>query len=158
MKMTVKTTGFADLERALTQIEKASTAKAVMRNALKKAAQPIADAAEALAPEDEGTLKASIAVGTKLSKRQKRLHRKMFKNDKAAVEMFVGAGPLSSAHNQEFGNDNNNAPQPFMRPAWDAEAMPTLDRLGKELWSGIERAAKNAARAKARAARNAAKG
>lgn len=152
MKMTVKTTGFKDLERALMQIEKASTAKGVMRRALKKAAQPIADKAEAMAPEDKGTLKASVAVGTKLSRRQKRLHRKMFKNDKATVEMFVGAGPLSSAHNQEFGNEHN-APQPFMRPAWDAEAQPTLDRLGKEMWSEIEKQAKRAAKKAAKAAK-----
>ena len=28
------------------------------------------------------------------------LHKKMFRDEKAAVEMFVGAGPLPQAHNQ----------------------------------------------------------
>ena len=145
MRLTVRTTGLRDIERAIGQIEKQSTQKAVMRRALKKAAQPMADKAAADAPEDDGTLKASIAVSTKLSARQKRLHKKMHKNDKAAVEMFVGAGPLSSAHNQEFGNENHPA-QPFMRPAWDAEAHPTLDRLGREMWREIEAQAARAAR------------
>lgn len=145
MKGTFSTSGFADLDRALAEIEKTATAKAVMRRSLKKAAQPIADKAEAAAPRLTGALGESVAVSTKLSKRQKALHRKMFKNDKAAVEMFVGAGPLSSAHNQEFGNEHNS-PQPFMRPAWDAEAEPTLGRIGKEMWADIEKTAKRAAK------------
>ncbi len=154
MKGTFSTSGFADLDRALAEIEKAATAKAIMRRSLKRAAQPIADMAAAAAPELSGQLGKSVAVSTKLSKRQKAKHRKMFKNDKAAVEMFVGAGPLSSAHTQEFGTEHN-APQPFMRPAWDAEGKPTVDRLGKEMWSELEKTAKRAA---AKAARLAAKG
>lgn len=150
MKEVFSTSGFAELDAALAQIEKTATAKAVMRRSLKKAAQPMADMAQSGAPVLSGTLQESVAISTKLSKRQKSLHRKMFKNDKAAVEMFVGAGPLSSAHNQEFGNEHN-APQPFMRPAWDAEAKPTLERIGVEMWADIKKTA-------ARAARKAAKG
>ena len=146
MKVTVKTTGFAELDRALADIEKAATAKAIMRRALKQAAQPMADMASSLAPVGAtGTLAPSVTVGTKLSKRQKGMHRKMFRDDKASVEMFVGAGPLASAHNQEFGNDHHG-PQPFMRPAFDAEAKPTVDRLGKEMWAEIDKAAKRAAK------------
>lgn len=149
MKMTVKTRGLADLDKALKELPKA-TAKAVMRRTLKKAAQPMADLAEDLAPKsDDPELAPSVSVSTKLSARQKKLHRKMFKNDKAAVEMFVGAAPLASAHNQEFGNQNHTA-QPFMRPAWDREAKPTLDRIGVELGQEIDRTAKRLA---ARAAR-----
>lgn len=150
MKQVFKTSGFAELDQALAQIEKTATAKAIMRRSLKKAAQPMADMAQAAAPVAKGTLQESVAVSPKLSGRQKKQHRKMFKNDKAAVEMFVGAGPLSSAHNQEFGNEHHG-PQPFMRPAFDAEAKPTIDRLGKEMWADIEKTA-------ARAAKKAAKG
>ena len=151
MKLQVKLDGFKDLEKALAEIGKRTTAKAVARRALKKAAEPVAELASSLAPEgDTKTLRPSVAVGTKLSKRQARLHRKMFRNDKAAVEMFAGAGPLPSAHQQEFGNENHAA-QPFMRPAWDAEAMPTLDRLGNlmaaEIAANAKRAAKRAAKA-----------
>lgn len=145
MKMTVKTTGLKDVDAALAKIEKKATQKAVMRRALKTAAQPMADAAKSKAPRDDGDLQASIGVSTKLSDRQKKLHRKLFRNDKAAVEMFVGPGQLPQAHNQEFGNEHHG-PQPFMRPAWDQEAMPTLERLGQEMWSEIDKQAKRAAK------------
>jgi hypothetical protein len=86
----------------------------------------------------------SITIGTKLSKRQAGLHRKMFRDDRAAVEMFVGPGPDSAAWNQEFGNVNHG-PQPFARPAFDAEAQPTLDRLGPILWAEIHKSFQRAA-------------
>lgn len=140
MKMTMKTQGLADLDKALRGMKKA-TAKGIMRRVLKKAAQPMADVASGLAPKsDDPTLAPSVSVSTKLSKRQKGKHRKLNKSDKASVEMFVGAGPLSSAHNQEFGNINHAA-QPFMRPAWDQEAVPTLDRISKGLGDEIVRTA-----------------
>lgn len=146
MNTVLKTSGFAELDRALAEIEKAATEKAIMHRALLKAAKPMAELGQSLAPVGETeTLAPSVAASTRLSNRQKKLHRKMFRNDKAAVEVFVGAGPLSSAHNQEFGNEHHG-PQPFMRPAFDAEAKPTLDRLGKEMWSEIDKAAKRAAR------------
>jgi HK97 gp10 family phage protein len=155
MAVTVKLEGFKELEKELAKLATPAARKASARRALKVAAQPMADAGQAKAPRGEtGDLSASVAVGTKLSKRQAKAHRKMFRNDKAAVEIFVGPGPDPAAWNQEFGN-RNHAAQPFMRPAFDQEAMPTLDRLGKELWSDIS---KSVARAERRAARLAAKG
>jgi HK97 gp10 family phage protein len=145
VKTTFKTSGFAELDAALAEIEKTATKKAVMRRSLKKAAQPMADMAQSAAPVLSGTLQESVSVGTKLSKRQSALHRKMFKNDKAAVEMFMGAGALSSSTQQEFGN-SHNAPQPFMRPAWDAEAKPTIDRIGAEMWADLKKTAERAAK------------
>ena len=151
--MKVKMTGGRELEAALARIGKHTTAKGVGRRALKKAAQPVADLASSLAPVgDTKSLAPSVTVGTKLSGRQKKRHRRMFKNDKAAVEMFVGAGPLPSAHNQEFGNEHH-APQPFLRPAWDAEGGKTLERLGGLMWSEIEAQAKRAAKRAARQAK-----
>lgn len=138
MKVTIKTSGFKEIEQALKGIEKKATAKAVMRRALIKAAKPVAEKAQAMAPKGPTPeLAPSIGVSTKLSRRQKKLHRKAFRSDKASVEVFVGAGPLSSAHNQEFGNQNHAA-QPFMRPAWDAEGRATLDRLKDQLWREID--------------------
>lgn len=150
--MKVKVEGLSDIEKALADIEKTATRKASMRRALKKAATPMAEKMYALAPRGETAtdqLAESITVGTKLSKRQKSLHKKMFKDDKAAVEMFVGPGPDPAAWNQEFGNINHGA-QPFARPAWDAEAMPTLERLGDEMWADIKKTADRQARKKAK--------
>jgi HK97 gp10 family phage protein len=136
--------GLKDLEAAFKELENVNQRKASARRAMKKAAQPIADDAARLAPREFGTLSESIKVGTVLSKRQRALHRKMFRDDRAAVEMFVGAGPFSSAHNQEFGNEHN-PPQPFMRPALDSNAQRYLETIGKELWADIDKTAKRAA-------------
>lgn len=166
MKVTVKTTGFNALEAALAKIEKQSTQKAILRRSLIKAAEPMAAKADSLAPDDasDGRDRIRIGVSTTLSRRQKKLHKKAFRNDKAAVEVFVGAAPHPVAVYQEFGVSPHVAggefagarhpghrPQPFMRPAWDAEAKPTLERLKTILASEIQKTA-------ARAAKKAAKG
>lgn len=152
---TVKLEGFKEIEAELAKLGNPNQRKASARRALRKSAQPMADLAQSMAPRgDTGTLAPSISVGTKLSKRQRGLHRRMFRNDRAAVEMFVGAGPLSSAHTQEFGTINHG-PQPFLRPAFDQEAKPMLERLKAELWDDIQKAV---ARAERRAARLAVKG
>ena len=152
MKTTVHVEGLREFEHALSELPK-STGKAVLRRTLKKAGQPIADNARALAPDDPSTggndLESSIGVSTKLSNRQRSAHKKMFKDDKASVEMFVGAGPLPQAHNQEFGNVNHG-PQSFMRPAWDTNKNRALDIIKSELWGEIEKAAKRLAKKAAR--------
>ena len=154
MTGTVRLEGFKELEAELAKLERPAARKASARRSLKKAAEPMVGVAQGMAPRgDTQTLAPSISIGTKLSKRQQGLHRKMFRNDRAAVEMFVGAGPLSSAHTQEFGTINHG-PQPFLRPAWDQEQKPMLERLKAELWIDIQKAV---ARAERRAARLAAR-
>lgn len=154
MAQKVKIHGLRELEKALAELPKA-TGKNVLRRVLRTRAQPIADAAISAAPDDPVTqgndLRSSIAVGTVLSKRQKSLHRKMFKNDKAAVEMFVGAGPLPQAHLQEFGAPQHD-PQPFMRPAWDGGKAQLLEGLKDDLWTEIKKAADRLAKKLAKAA------
>lgn len=148
---TVKIEGLAALERELQKLSKA-TGKSVLRRSLIKAATPMKDLMADLAPRGDtasDNLTDSITIGSKLSKRQAGLHRKMFRDDRAAVEMFVGPGPDPAAWNQEFGNVNHGA-QPFARPAFDAEAQPTLDRLGRHLWDEFE---KSRLRAAAKAAK-----
>lgn len=154
MAASVKVDGLRDLERALEQLPKA-TGKNVLRRTLKKAAEPVADAMRAMAPNDPNTsgndLESSIGVSTKLSPRQRKAHRKMFKSDRASVEMFVGAGPVPQAHQQEFGNINHG-PQAFGRPAWDANKMRVLasikDDMGDEILKAAQRLAKKQAKAK----------
>jgi hypothetical protein len=149
MSVTIRTEGFAELNTALEELGRATTQKASLRRAAVKALRPVADMAAQLAPRDDGTLAASIGVGTKLTKRQAGLHRRMFRNDRAAVEVFAGAGGLAQATQMEFGNFKD-APQPYLRPAWDAEGMATLDRLKAELWADIQRTAARQARRAAR--------
>lgn len=150
----VRVDGLRELEKALEQLPRA-TGKNVLRRVLRKRAQPIADAMEAKAPDDPATkgndLRNSIGVSTKLSKRQAGLHRKMFRNDKASVEMFVGAGPVPQAHLQEFGTINHG-PQPYARPSWDAGKGPLLAGLKADLWDEVNKAAKRLAKKQAKAA------
>ncbi|MDZ7823668.1 MAG: HK97-gp10 family putative phage morphogenesis protein [Ahrensia sp.] len=164
--MKISLHGFSEMDNALGELT-TSAAKGVLRRALKNAAQPMADKARSLAPDDVGTngydLKSSIVYGTKLSKRQASLHRKIFKNDKSSVEGFVGAGPLIQATTNEFGTspfvnggrfagtlNPGVAPQPFMRPAFDSEGEKTVDRIGDEIKLELDKAV---ARAKRKAAR-----
>ena len=168
--MTVTLEGFAELDRALEDLSR-SAGKRVMRRALETAAEPLVELARAGVPRDKGTLARSMAVSTKLAKRQAGLHRKMFRDDRAAVEMFVGPSYDLGAggrhgHLVEFGTKPHinagmfpgtkhpgTAPQPFMRPAWDQDQMALLDRLGREMWAEIGKAAARAARKAARQAR-----
>ena len=169
MSIDMKLEGFSELEKELDQLSKAA-GKGVLRRALKKAAQPTADLMNSLAPKGPtGNLKGSIVVGSKLSKNQAGEHRRLVRDDKSSVEMFVGADYNLSgrhAHLVELGTGPRFVkktgrfvgampPQPFARPAWDQDQKAMLDRLGKELWVELS---KSIARAERKAARLAAKG
>ena len=148
MTVKVELTGFAELDAALGELRQ-PVAKAVMRRALVQAAEPTVEAAKAMAPRDDGDLDDSITASHRLSPRQAGLHRKAVRDDRASAEAFVGAGPVPQAHLQEFGTFKD-APQPFMRPAWEGTKMEVLRRLADTLRDEI---AKSVARARRKAAR-----
>ncbi len=102
MKPTFKVEGFRELERALIELPKA-TAKASVRRLLKKAAQPIADAGRGNAPEREGNLRESYGVGTRLTRRQRKVSKK-----ESEVEVYVGPND-PAAIQTEFGNEHQAA-------------------------------------------------
>ncbi len=133
MAQTFKIEGLKELDEALKELPKA-TGKNVLKRVLLKAGQPIADAAAARAPRLKGKLQMSIGTGTKLSRRQKKLHK-----PESTVEVFVGAGALVQAITQEFGTVNHPA-QPFMRPAWDGGQTGALTSLRDDLAEEIEKA------------------
>lgn len=141
----VKVEGLKELEQALQGLPRAN-AKAVLRRTMKEAGEPVAKTARALAPEEMGYLRESIDVGTKLSARQSKLHKK-----ESPVEMFIGPGPDPAAHLQEFGSGPGDQAQPFMRPAWDQHKVEVLDTIANRTWLEIEKTA-------ARLAKKAAKG
>lgn len=139
----VKIEGLRELEKALTELPKA-TAKSTLKRILLKQGKPVADTMRGLAPDDPVTsgkdLKNSIGVGTKLSKNQARLHRKATKNDKDFAEVFIGAGALPQAHLQEWGTVDHG-PQPFARPAWDQHQGSMLNGFKDDLWAAIKKSA-----------------
>lgn len=140
-----KVEGLKELEHALKELPKA-TGKNVLKRVLVKAGKPIADSAESRAPRLRGKLQMSIGTGTKLSRRQKRLHEKQ-----STVEVFVGAGALAQAITQEFGT-SFHPPQAFMRPAWDENRKGSLDTIRDDLAEEIEKARQRLAKKAARLA------
>lgn len=145
MTTRVKIEGLAELQTVLRELPDA-TAKNVVRRILRKRGEPIAEAARQRAPYDQGDLKDSIAVGTRLTKRQRRLHRKI---DPSDIEVYIGPGSLPQAHLQEFGTQEIPA-QPFMRPAWDRNRESVLHNLRVDLWNEIQKAAGRLARKRAK--------
>jgi HK97 gp10 family phage protein len=144
-RVKVKIDGLRELGRALGQLPK-STAKAVLRKVLRDAAEPMAQKMRAGAPVDTHNLQESIDVSTQLSRRQRAMHRA--EERPTFQEMFVGTNSPAGVQ-QEFGNENHVA-QPFARPGWDAEKMPTLERIANSLWLRISEAAARLARRAAR--------
>jgi len=142
-KQTVTIEGLKDLDRALSALPR-SVGKKVARDVLRDAAEPMARTARQLAPRDEYHLYDSIDVSTRLNSRQRSLHRE--EAMPTFQEMFVGTNNPAGVQ-QEFGNERHGA-QPFMRPAWDAEKTPTLNRIANSLWFHIEKAARRLARKK----------
>lgn len=140
-RTTVKVAGLRELDRALGALPQ-STAKAVLRQVLKDAGEPIARAARQGAPRHDMHLYESIDVSTRLNRRQRGLHRD--ENKPTFQEMFVGTNNPAGVQ-QEFGNHRHGA-QPFMRPAWDAQKMNTIKLISDGLWVSIEKAAKRLAK------------
>ena len=147
----VTVTGLRDLEKAMEGMKK-STGRGLLRRVGIKALTPIADAGRSNAPKGQGDLKESYGVSTKLSKRQAKLHRKLVKDSKAAIEVFAGPGALSQAIQTEFGNDDQS-PQPHLRPAWSAGKDKVLVGVKSGLAEAIAKSAKTAARKAAKLAK-----
>ncbi|ARQ01886.1 hypothetical protein CAK95_24400 [Pseudorhodoplanes sinuspersici] len=139
--------GLKDLDRALSELSKA-TARNVLLRTLKEEGRPIADAGEANAPKLTGELAQSYAVGTKLTRRQKKASKK-----ESMVEVYIGPTPHPKSVQTEFGNAHQ-APEPHLRPAWDSNVGRVFDGIKKALAEQIEKARARLAR---KAAREAAK-
>ncbi|WP_406735889.1 HK97-gp10 family putative phage morphogenesis protein [Thioclava sp. GXIMD4215] len=164
--------GLSESDRALDNLGK-SMSKPVMRRSMRKAAEPMRAKAAELAPKKSGGLSRSVKIGSTLNGSQRKLRRKMTLEERTAIELFLGPSYVKGdggnhGHLVEFGTKPHmnagefagtmhpgTAPQPFMRPAFDAEAEQTVERLKPILWQEIEKAAKRAAQ---RAARQAAGG
>jgi hypothetical protein len=138
-RVSFKIEGLKELDRALKELPKA-TARNVALRTLKEHGQPIAAAGEANAPRLSGKLSESYTVGTKLSRRQKKLHKK-----ESPVEVFVGPTPQAKSVQTEFGNAHQS-PHPHLRPAWDSNVMRVLGGIKNSLADQIEKARARLAR------------
>lgn len=133
MKDVITVQGLDSVAYALRNLFPKSEADGILRRVLTARGKPIAAAAAARAPQLTGELRRSITVSTKLSKRQRSIHKKV---DPGDVEVFVGAGAIPQAHLTEYGTSREKA-QPFMRPAWDQARVAILKDLASDLWNEI---------------------
>lgn len=141
---TFKISGFAELEKALSDLPKA-TERSVLRRVGKKALEPILDRAKQLVPVDQGRLRDSLVIGSVLTGRAKRADKQ---EPREGVRIFMGTANRNGVP-REFGTVRSAA-QPFMRPAWDSEKANAFKVVLTDLGDEVEKAAKRAARKKAR--------
>ena len=160
--------GVKELTKLLDQLPTVAMRKTVIRNALKKAGQPIAEAAKANVPVKSGRLRDTIKVSTSLKASQRG-----GKFDRSRVTVYIGSSsPL--AHLVEFGTaerilkeprrvllngkwveiktTGRTSPNPFLRSAWDSMKMVALKifavEIKNELYKSARRLAKRAAAGK----------
>jgi len=98
--------------------------------------QPMADEMRALAARGTGEMADSVTVSTDLSPHQAAINQPI-----AEIEVFAGPGPLVQAIQEEFGN-YHQAPQPFIRPAFDGNVDQAMKRVGADGIAAILDAAK----------------
>lgn len=138
--MVARLEGFREFEANLSRLPKA-TGRTVLRRLGRGALEPMADAARARAPRDEGDLQASIAVS---EKRTRRVAKSGRFDKKTGLEMAMGPsageGVLNYATHVEFGT-HDTAPKPFMRPAWDGGAGRALEYIKDNMWAELRKAA-----------------
>jgi HK97 gp10 family phage protein len=186
VKVNAKVTGFKEFEAALLQIDKAATRKNVARRALNIAGKAVADAMRSRAPVDDGDLRDSVLVSTKIkgeagkaayaqtmrktagnkamAVKAKRDAQRKAKGSMPPVMMFVGPSTKAyHAHFIEFGTKPHinaglfagskhpgTAPQPFIRPAWDATSGTALDLIAEAMGQEIMKAAARQAKRRAK--------
>jgi HK97 gp10 family phage protein len=155
VKTGLKITGFKEMDLALIDLGKV-TAKRTADRAMKKALQPVADAANGMLPKGMPP----VIVAKKLNKNQSRQARGL----QTATErnFFVGS-PSPRAHLEEFGTGprfhrsgkftGSMSARPFMRPAWDQTRQQVLELLSAELASEIQKSLGRRANAAAKAGR-----
>lgn len=150
-KELIRLEGLKELDKALVGLAEEfhpRNARSVLRSSLKEGGKIIADAGEALAPRLSGELADSYTVGSKLSRRQKRAHKK-----ESQIETFVGPTPHAKSVQTEFGNAHQ-APHAHLRPAWDSNVTRVLDLIVSQIKERLE---KTRARLARKAERDAAK-
>jgi len=167
--MRVSVEGMKDVDAALQHLSKRTSRAAILRG-MKKALKPMQDTAKQYAPYRHGWLEESITMTTKRPADYQDPGKAAYAEAMRAgatrteagsalraavagtsgvIELFMGPDRRPSAIQQEFGNRNHPA-DPFMRPAFDAEAVPTFERIADEIGREIS---KSAARSIAKAAK-----
>jgi len=140
LELSAKFEGGKELVNALKQLPKALR-KSALKSMLRKVAKPVLADARTRVPVRTGGLRDSLAIGTTLTKRQRRFSIKT-----GDAQIFLGAGKGGAhAHLIEFGTSKMSA-KPFLRPAWDANKHKALKDAQKILWAILQKKAKTLAK------------
>ena len=145
-----KIEGMKELDKMLKELPK-STRKTVVRNSLKKAAKPIADAYKRNIPQSGRATGKTLADRVEITSKLKPSQRSFGPRDRTMVEMFVGSS-APHAHLVEFGTGpryqketgrytGSMPPNPYLRNAFDATRRQALEILRDEMWKNIMRSA-----------------
>ena len=140
MKASFKVEGLREIDNALAALPKA-TSKAVVRRALAKELQPVADMANGLWP---GADDSAFAVSSKLKRGQPELEL-----GANAVRVFVGSTKSAPhAHLLEWGTEPRYhksgkytgavPPTPMLTPSWEAHKGRILEGLAASLRDELE--------------------
>lgn len=142
---TWKVEGFEGLEDTLVQLPRA-VAKRTARQSMIETLEPMSDAMRSKAPRLSGGTANSINVGTALARSQKR-YAGLGGGARDPDTLVVSAGPDArpQALIQEIGSFKE-APQAYVRPAWDGHSGGLVQRLagilGPRVMAAFARASK----------------
>lgn len=145
MTASMKVEGFKELDSLLQAMPRRLASQAVT-SGMRRALQPVATAARAYAP---GSLSTRIRISPTVKAGQ--MLQALEKPGPGRKVMFVGSG-APHAHLVEFGTaprfQKNGRytgimpPDPFLRPAWDANRDEVLARLAETIREQIKAALK----------------
>lgn len=169
MRVTARVNGFREVELNIAELQQ-KLARGAMRGAITKAARLVTAKAKALAPVSTGLLKKSIRQKV-ITDTKKNLvtviigpsNNVVGQVDRLGNGAITIARPAKYAHLVEFGTaargsfgrdsviiEPGNAPQPFMRPAWEATRDTAAEKYKAELAPEIQKAAARIHKSKTR--------
>jgi len=140
MKVSVRVAGWAKVTSNIEELERRIT-RGVMREALTKSGRIMAAKARAVAPVDTGTLKRSLKIAVKTSRKKGVVVARIGASGK---EVRNAAGddlhPARYLHLVEYGT-RHSPPQPFMRQAFESTKGEVSAKYHAELVDAIPRIA-----------------
>lgn len=150
MGITIKLEGIGEVDKALKQLEEdfgAKTAQAkVLVPAVREAMRPVLLDARQNAPEDTGDLSRSLLVEARRPTKRDRRSKYVTQTDTVIAAVTTASGKKlakmgiksdARAIAQEFGTARHPA-QPYLRPALEANAQNTINRLAEILARRIQ--------------------
>lgn len=140
VQQVTKLEGFRELSDALGKLNK-STERSLLRRVAIRALEPIQERAKQIVPVDEGHLRDSIVIGTKLTKNAKAADRQ---EPRQGVRMFLGSASRNAVP-REYGTFRTPGTF-FLSSSWYSLRDKMLDQVRDDIWKSIEKVAKRAAK------------